>query len=462
MNAKQSAGANGGARDSAPGRANNGGYGTALGGSLMGGADADGQNGGQPVSKKEIAVLRELAKQYAQIAALPVMEKTRRRMIENNGLTPGRPPVVLFELPWHELNADGKLTLVCEHPFAREMEQRFRRTLFQWEYFPGDLLVENAFLIPRAYMSTGNGMSVVEQQRVTDENNNIYSHGYIDQLETEADLEKFQMPDVTAYPERDRANVALAEEILDGILRVGLRGHDIYHAPWDQIARYRSVTAILFDLYDRPEHLHAIMELYTRAAISEFEQMERLGLLEYRNPYLHCTPALTDDLPAKDHVAGEAPRFADVWFRSMAQMFAEVSPAMHEEFDLLYGKRLADRCALTYYGCCEPLQTKIPILKKTFPNLRKIGVTPWADEERSAELIGRDFVYARKPNPANVAVAADADVIRAETAKTAEICLKYGCPYELVLKDISTVSYRLENLVIWERTVRETLDRFYA
>jgi hypothetical protein len=146
----------------------------------------------------------------------------------------------------------------------------------------------------------------------------------------------------------------------------------------------------------------------------------------------------------------------------MAQMFSDISPEMHEEFDLQYGKRLGDRCALTYYGCCEPLQGKIQVIKKNFKNLRKIGVTPWANEESSAEQIGRDFVYARKANPAFVAIAADPDVIRAETAKTAETCLKYGCPYEIVLKDISTVSYRPENLTIWAKTVAETLDKYYS
>jgi hypothetical protein len=370
--------------------------------------------------------------------------------------------VSLHELPWHELDIDGKLTPTCENEFARQIEQRLRRVLYQWEYCPGDMYVEPVYTIQRAYESTGNGIYVVENARFTDENNNIYSHWYADQLETEKDLEKFKMPSVTAYPERDKSNMELASELLGGELGVELRGSDIYHAPWDQISRYRGVTPIFTDLYDRPGHLHAIMEKYTDAAVSEFEQMEKLGLLEYRNTYLHCTPEFTDDIPAKDYREGDAPRFADVWFRSMAQMFSDVSPQMHEEFDILYGKRLADRCALTYYGCCEPLQDKIGVLKKNLKNLRKIGVTPWANEERSAEQIGRDYVYSRKANPAYVAIQSDPEVIRAETVKTVKICEKYGCPYEIVLKDISTASYKPENLMIWDKTVRETLDGFYG
>ena len=411
--------------------------------------------------KRDAAILHELAKRYAEIASLPLMQERRLRMRENNDLKAGRPPILLHELPWHELNIEDKLTLTCENEFARQIEQRLRRTLYQWEYCRGDMYVEPVYTMQKAYASTGNGMDAVENAIYTDKNNNIYSHWYSDQLENESDVEKIKTPVVTAFPERDEKNTALAAELLGGALGVELRGYDVYYAPWDNISRYRGVTPIMFDLYDRPEHLHAIMRRYSDAAVSEYEQMEKLGLLEYRNPYLHCTPEFTGDIPSKDFREGGAPRFADVWFRSMAQMFADVSPQIHEEFDLQYGKRLGDRCALTYYGCCEPLQTKIQVIKKNFKNLRKVGVTPWANEESCAEQLGREYVYSRKANPAYVAIKADPDVICAETVKTVETCIKYGCPYEIILKDISTVSYKPENLTIWAKTVSETLDAYY-
>ena len=412
--------------------------------------------------KADKTVISELAKRCAEIASLPRMRETRRRMADNNGLIRGRPPVLLHELPWHELNFEDKLTLVCEGEFARAIEQRLRRTLYQWEYCPGDMYVEPVFTLQKAFESTGNGVDAKENARHTDDSNNIYSHEYIDQFADERDVEKFRMPVVTAHPERDAENAALASELLGGAMEVELRGYDVYHAPWDNIARYRGVTPILIDLCDRPEHMHAIMKAYTDCAICELEQYEKLGLLEYRNTYLHCTPQFTGDIPAKDHISGAPARFKDVWFRSMAQMFSEVSPAMHEEFDILYGKQLADRCALTYYGCCEPLHTKMGVITKNFANLRKVGVTPWADEESSAEQIGKKYVFAKKPNPANVAIKADPETVRAETVKTVEICEKYGCAYELVLKDISTVSYKPENLIVWAKTVKEVLDGYYA
>ena len=79
-----------------------------------------------------------------------------------------------------------------------------------------------------------------------------------------------------------------------------------------------------------------------------------------------------------------------------------------------------------------------------------------------AERLGGKYVYSRKPNPANVAIATDTDVIRKETEKTVKLCQKHGCPVEFVLKDISTVSHRPENLIIWAQTVSEVLDAYYG
>jgi hypothetical protein len=157
----------------------------------------------------------------------------------------------------------------------------------------------------------------------------------------------------------------------------------------------------------------------------------------------------------------DGPGLKGTWLRTAAQGFSEVSPAMHDEFDIEYQLKVADRFAYTYYGCCEPLDRKLDIVCK-IPNLRKIGVTPWAKEEGMAEYMGGKYVYSRKPNPGNVAIKTDPEVIRKETENTVNLCQKYGCPVEFTLKDISTVAYKPENLIIWANTVSEILDHHYG
>ena len=63
---------------------------------------------------------------------------------------------------------------------------------------------------------------------------------------------------------------------------------------------------------------------------------------------------------------------------------------------------LFERFGLVYYGCCDPLDGKIKEVRK-IPHLRKISISPWANKERGAEEISRNYVDSYKPNPAYIA-----------------------------------------------------------
>ena len=61
--------------------------------------------------KGDATVLRELGKQVAEIAALPVQQETIGLWKALNGLKPARPMVAIDQIPWHEMDVDGELTL---------------------------------------------------------------------------------------------------------------------------------------------------------------------------------------------------------------------------------------------------------------------------------------------------------------------------------------------------------------
>lgn len=412
------------------------------------------------VSVEELAVIRELARKYRDIAALDKQSEHIGRARRINDLEPGLRPVVLIdEIPWHEMDIGGELACVCSDPFAREVETFLRRNLFSWKHFPADMVVLPYYPLRKTIHYSGIGLEVRETVLSVDGANDIVSHEYIDQLSSEADLEKLHEPVISADPLQDARNAEAVNELLGGILPVRLTGTYLYYMPWDRISELRGVGPLLMELMDRPEFTHAIIEKFTQIGLSELRQYEELGLLDAGLPLIHCTPAYTSDLP-KPGLDGARVRARDMWIRGAAQIFASVSPGMHEEFELQYAKRLFEKSGLVYYGCCEQLDNKIRLLRK-IPNMRKIGASPWADVDRCADQMGGDYVLSRKPNPANVAVSTNPDVVRSEVEQTVQACLRNNTPYEFVLKDISTVSYRPENLIVWERTVRETLDRYY-
>lgn len=406
------------------------------------------------ISQKDKELVRELAKRYLEIAAGDRQDKMNRRMRDTNDLKVVRPPVLLDEIPWYQMDIDGELTCLCEDRGARNVETFFRRALYRQKYFRADTLFEPFFRVRMAYDSTGIGLMIKENIRRTDGTNNIVSHDYVDQMEDESALDRIKIPTFTARPDKDEAAMGFYTDLLGDSIPVKLCGVGYYYdAAWDRIMRYHLMEAVMYDLYDRPEYLHAIRQRWNEIRIAELDFVEAHLKVDPSAPDLHCTPAYVSGLAENGWKA--------TWYRTMAQGFSDVSPQMHEEFDVDYSLPLAKRFAYTYYGCCEPLDRKLDVIFK-IPNLRKVGVSPWAKEEVMAERMGGNYVYSRKPNPANVAVKTDPEVIRRETETTVKLCQKYGCPVEFILKDISTVSHRPENLIVWAQTVSDVLDRYYG
>ena len=393
-------------------------------------------------------IIRELAKQYIAYANSDEQKRANRRMKDSNDLKIVRPPVLIDEIPWHELLPDPELACLCEDPLARKTEWFFRRALYQKKHFRTDILMPDYWKVRMAYEISPLGV----EKQVTRSTGGVKS--YADVLEDESSLDQILEPTFTARPDLDEKSMNLFTDLFHDIMPVRLVGANcMYMQFWDDISEFRGVEPIYEDMYDRPEYLHEIMQKFVRRASARMDFLEKHFHVDNDPINLHCTPGMVSGL-AEDGLKA-------TWYRGMAQPFSCVSPAMFKEFEFDYIKPLAERCGYTYYGCCEPLDNRIEILKG-IRNLRKLGVSPWANEELCAEQIGKDYVFARKPNPADVAFRTDPEIIRKQTERTIKLCLKYGCPLEFVLKDITTISRKPENLIIWANTVSETLDEYYG
>ena len=69
------------------------------------------------------AVLRDLAHEVAEIAALPRQQQTISLWKALNGLEPARPMVLIDQIPWHEMDVDGELELRTEDPFFQDLDE---------------------------------------------------------------------------------------------------------------------------------------------------------------------------------------------------------------------------------------------------------------------------------------------------------------------------------------------------
>jgi hypothetical protein len=411
------------------------------------------------IPQKDRDVLRRLAEAQAQIAALPVhLEKAElwRRL---NQLEPVRPLVWINEIPWHEMNIDDELTLQTTHPWTRDVELGLRRLLYQWHHMPGDMVVDDYISCPLVIHSTGLGLSEVVDVARTDAASDIFSRHFHRQIVEPEDIGKIKMPEVThdlvATQERYQTMCDIFGDILP-VRKVGKKG--TWFAPWDELVRWWGVEEAMADLVLRPAMVDAAMSRLVDAYLHELDQWVSLNLLSRNDDNTRIGSGAygyTDELPGEDsdpdHLQPE-----NLWGNATAQIFSIVSPKMHWEFALKHEMRWLERWGLTYYGCCEPLDIKMGILRR-IPNLRKISMSPWVDVERAVAEVGTDYVFSRKPTPAIFAEDAW------QPAKARQHLCDFldrarGCRVEIVMKDISTVRYAPQRLWEWEKIAMEVAE----
>ena len=394
------------------------------------------------------AVLRALAAEYALAAADEHNPATLALHRASNDLKPIRPVVLIDEEPWNQIQAaDEFMRIRCTDDYLRGVEWHLRQQLYRWKHYRADMVLRPFFSVRKVVHRGGIGISVEENTLSVDTGNHIISHEYHDQLSTPEALERLHAPEVTYDEAETKRRLQLAGDIFGDILPVRIEGIAMgYVAMWDDISTYRGVGPLLTDLVDDPDHAHACVAKLTDIFLETLKRYEGLDLLGFNPGLVHCTPSTVSALPSPGY-DGQHVRPCDLWGRGMAQIFASVSPAMHEEFDIDYMKKAMAPFGLVYYGCCEPLDRKLAIVEK-LPNLRKVGCTPWANVDVMAEQVGKRYVLSVKPNPANV-VAFDEAVVRAELKRIVAAIRRNGCAADITLKDISTVSHKPESLARW-------------
>lgn len=402
-------------------------------------------------------ILRELAQVYAEISALDAQQKNIANWRALYDRKPTKPIMAISQICWHELFSQDELVLRCEDPFAREIELNLRLAIYSWRHFPCDMVIKPYYELSKLSSNTGNGISSENQDETGHEN--AQTHLYKDCIPDEEALAKLHAPKILYLKEESERKKAQVEEYFGDILPVKLAGGLMWEALWDRIVFWRGAETVLYDLIDRPEFLHDIMKKLVDIELDTIDQLEEQNLFESEGSMCHCVETYCNDLPKPGYDPNHV-RAIDCWVSGAAQIFSEVSPAMHDEFEIQYMKPIYDRFGLVNYGCCEPLHNKIDIIRQ-IKNVRAISVSPWAKVDIAAEAMGNDYVMARKPNPAFVAFdTMDEDVIRKDICETLSACKRNDTPVMFVLKDITTIRHQPERLDIWHNIVKQEIENF--
>jgi hypothetical protein len=324
---------------------------------------------------------------------------------------------------------------------------------------PADMVINPYLDCPLVVHSTDFGIHEEVDVQRTDASNEIVSRHFHVQISTPEDVDKIKMPVVT----HDQASTELAFSTMTNLFRdilpvkkVG-QTH-IWFTPWDYLVRWTGVQEAMMLLVDDPDLVNAAVERLVDAWMVELDQFEAQNLLSLDNDNTRIGSGgygYSSSLPGKDfdprHVKPH-----NMWGCSNAQVFSEVSPDMTWDFAIRHDLRWLSRFGLTYYGCCEPLQNKIPLIRK-IPNLRKVTVSPWNDYRRILPELGADYVASVKPNPAIFATDAWNPL---EAQKNLVNAIEAGegvTPIEFIMKDISTVQYHPQRLWKWSQIAMEVV-----
>ena len=416
------------------------------------------------ITAKEISLIRNLAKKVAAIAGDPVNHQKRDMWIRLNRLERVRPLIYVQAIAWNiweELIPPEQLETT--DPFVRQQELELRKRIYSWENFPDDRVVDDTIACPIAVRGDL-VLSVFGLEKAIEKPDNPSgAHAYHSVITSEEDVEKIQTEATPSVDWEETENrYERLSDLYDGILRVEKRGPAFFwFSPMDLFSQWRGIEQMFVDLLDNPGLVHAALERITAGYLSNIEQLERLDVLSPGNGNIQLGSGgfgWSDQLPQPDS-DGEHVRLKDQWARSSTQIFTEgISPDMHDEFALQYEKRLLHPFGLSCYGCCEPLDKKMHIVRK-IDNLRRVSMSPWVDVGLAAEEVGRDYIFTHKPHPAMVSTSTwEPDQVREQLRDAFE--KTRDNVVEVSFQDLHTVHNQPHRLTEWTEIALQLAEEY--
>lgn len=411
-----------------------------------------------PWNRQDRTLLRDLAQQVAEIAALPEQAEKVRLWTACNDLQPER--AMVYADPqngWRELEA-AWLHLECEDPSLHGFEAALRRKILRHTHIPDDFPILNTFevgihVIGNGYNDYGLPLGVTRSGRADG------AYRIAPAIATVKDLKKLHFRPIQIDHEATDREVERAEELFGDLLKVRKRGRTGWRYGLTRVlVHMRGLDQMMYDFYDNPELIHCLMGFLRDDFLREIELFEQAGAVSLNNTPDNVTGSgglsPTEDLPGKDYDGLPKVKHCICWGES--QETVGVGPEQFDEFVLSYQLPLLERFGLVDYGCCEPLDYKLDLLIEKIPHLRWVSVSPWANRERAAEKLGRRYVFVYKPNPAAIC-APQPNWEQAEREIRETLEMARGCAVHIVMKDTHTFCQEPQRITRWAQMASQVV-----
>ena len=407
------------------------------------------------MSQTDRSILRDLAKQYAELCHQDVQDQRRDVWRRHNSLEPTPPPIYVRAFAWIEMSQSH---LLCQDPFYHPYEDFFRQMIFR-DAFEDDYILEPWITVNAARVTPPEGLwglPVAWTGRV------YGGAGVWDPpIKEHADIERLMEPHHIIDDEETSRRVARLDETIGDIITINVDRGPAYRM-WDadistRIAELRGLEQLMWDMMDRPAWLHRLLAFMRDGILQTHQEAEAAGdwtLCDHQNQAMPYAQELEDPAANSESVTRK-----ELWTFCASQETTGVGPQLFDEFMLQYQIPIIAPFGLAAYGCCEDLTHKIPVLRK-IPNLRRIAVAPAADVARCAEQIGRDYVLSYRPSPADM-VAYGYSPERIRTILRHDLALCRDCCVDITLKDVETVQGDPHRIRHWVEITREVIGELW-
>lgn len=404
----------------------------------------------EAVSGKDRDILRRVALKQLQYAQSEKMQQTIKRWKAHNTFQGDGQPMVHIEMDTFEQEIVPDL-LRCEGGAARQLEASLYRNFLNVELFEDDFPVV-------AYFPVHWDVSFLPGSLEIAQHNAQDSVGFSFEpvlQDLSRDIAKLRPCSITVDKAATQKRVDWVNDAIGDILPAKIVGESHFVVPTFLVVGWMGMENMLFSMYDYPEEFHQMMELVCGEYLRLFDFIEQNGLVcptVGAEKLAQGSWCFTDELPA----GPEGLKVKDTWGYLNSQETVGISPEMFHEFVYPYYLKIAERFGLLSYGCCEAVDPFWETSIRHLPNLRKVSISAWCDEEyMGSRLQGTRMIYHRKPAANYIGVGKELD----EGAATAHIDKTLraakGCRLEFTQRDVYTIGHNPQKVKRFVEIIRQ-------
>lgn len=413
------------------------------------------------IAAKDRNTIRELARKWRELASQPVMNERKKLWKAVHDLKSERPVILVETSPIEGYVSPSELR--CSDTFLRAVEKNMVDNVRHAEEVGDDIVFEPYYRIGWQLDISDFGVPVEMKPATTAQGEQSLGYSFNFPIKKPEDIKKLKKRTFAVDREKTMKSKEMLEDIMGDMLPVKVANYDpfagelgnnewtgmfFFGLTW-QVYRFIGNDGLLYWLYDAPDTIHWLMEFMYDDRVELFEFLEREKLIEVNTDSQMAGPrsyGYVSDLPPPDY-EGEV-TLKHLWGWAESQEATIISPKMYKEFVLPYLAQLSSRFGLVYYGCCEPVDDRLELIMEAIPNLRSVSVSGWADFEKVGEMLGKKYVYSRKPTPSYMSGAQPDWELMEEDMKKTYAATK-DCNVEILVRDLYTIEGDRPRLRRW-------------